>query len=160
MHGHAIAHRIVIGDRSMHFHLVLADFGAIVRAFAHQVGGGKSCFDVAELEQHVAFEIVRAVVVNRDGALYQRLLRGVVGGKLAHFQLDPAQGFLGGGVVDRRDRGERLAAIACALARQHMFSAGDRQNAEGLVAIGAGHNRFDAREFCRFGNVDLKNFRV
>src|SRR6516164_7980094 len=35
MNGHAIAHRVVIGDGGVHFHLVLTDLGAIVDALAH-----------------------------------------------------------------------------------------------------------------------------
>jgi hypothetical protein len=47
MHGHAIAHRIVIGDRCMHLHLILADLGAVVDAFANQIGRGKCRLDIA-----------------------------------------------------------------------------------------------------------------
>jgi hypothetical protein len=42
MHGHAFAHRVVSGDRGMHLHLVLADLGAIIGAFAHQIGLGEA----------------------------------------------------------------------------------------------------------------------
>jgi hypothetical protein len=50
MHGHPIAHRVVVGNRGVHFHLVLADLGTIVDALAHQVGCVESSLDVAELE--------------------------------------------------------------------------------------------------------------
>ncbi len=160
VHGHAIANRVVIGDRGVHFHLVLADFGAIIDALAHQIGAGKSCFDVAEFEQHVAFEIMRTMLMNGDGIRRHRLLRVVIGRQLADGELDSAQRFLGRCVVDRRNGGERLAAIAHALARQHMFSARDRKNTKGFVAFRAGDDRFDAGQLRRLGNVDFEDFRM
>jgi hypothetical protein len=38
VHGDAVAHHVVVGDRGVHLHLVLAHLGAIVGAFANQVG--------------------------------------------------------------------------------------------------------------------------
>jgi hypothetical protein len=84
----------------------------------------------------------------------------VIGRQLADGELDPAQRFLGRCVVDRRNGGERLAAIAHPLARQHMFSARDRKNAKGFVAFGASDDRFDARQFRRLGHVDVEDFRM
>ena len=43
----------------MHFHLVLTDLGAIVAAFAHDIGALETLLHIAELEQHVAFDIAR-----------------------------------------------------------------------------------------------------
>ena len=158
MNGHAIAHRVVIGDGGVHFHLVLTDLGAIVDALAHQIGRGKGGFDIAKFEQHVAFEIVRAVRMQRDRARRNGFLRGMVGGKLPNFQLDFAQRFLRRRIVDGRNRHNWLATIAHTITRQDVFGARDRQHAEWLVAFGTGDDRLDAWEFHRFGNVDLEDF--
>src|SRR5580704_12760955 len=90
MRGDAVAHHVVVGDRGVHLHLVLAHLGAVVGAFADQVGRREGRFDVAELEQHVALEILRLAVVNSDCVGRHRLMRRVIGRQLAHFQLDAA----------------------------------------------------------------------
>ena len=158
MHGDAVAHRVVVGDRRVHLHLVLADLGAIVGALAHQIGAGKGRLDVAELEQHVALDIVRAIVVDVDGVRRQRFGGAVIGRQLAHLQLDAPQRLLRRRVVDGGDRGDRLAAIAHAVARQRMLGARDRQHAECLVAVGAGDDRLHAGKLRGFGNVDVEDF--
>ena len=160
VHGDAVAHRVVVGDRGVHLHLVLAHLGAVVGAFAHQVGRGKSRRDVAELEQHVALEILRLSVVNGDGVRRHRFARRVIGRQLAHLQLDAPQRFLRGRVVDRRNRRDRLAAIAHLVARQRMLAARDRQHAEGLVAVGAGDDRLHARQLRRLRDIDFEDFGV
>ena len=62
---------VVIGDRRVHLHLVLTDLGAIIGALAHQIGRGECRRDVAELEQDVAFEVLRAVIMDGDGVRRQ-----------------------------------------------------------------------------------------
>ena len=160
MHGHAVALGVVVGDRRVHLHLVLAHLGAIVGALAHQIGGGEGRLDIAELEINVALDIVRAVVVKVDGIGRHRRPRGVIGGQFADFELDAPQRFLRGRIVDGGHGGDRLAAIAHPVARQRMLGARDRQHAEGLVAIGAGDDRLHARQLRRLGNVDVENFGV
>jgi len=71
VHGHALALGVVIRDRGVHLHLVLADLGAVIGAFAHQIGLGKPLLDAAELEQHVALDIAGLVRMNRDCPLCQ-----------------------------------------------------------------------------------------
>ena len=66
MHGHAVALGVVVGDRGVHLHLVLTHFGAIVGAFAHKIGRGKSRIDVAKLEINIALDIFRPVLVKID----------------------------------------------------------------------------------------------
>ncbi len=83
-----------------------------------------------------------------------------MGGQLPHFELDEAERALGGGVVDRRDRGDRLAAVAHFVARQGVLAARDRQHAEGLVAIGTGDDRLHAGKPQRVGDIDLEDFGV
>ena len=158
MHGDAVAHRVVVGDRGVHLHLVLAHLGAVVGAFAHQIGRRKRRFDIAELEQNVALDILRLAVVNGDCGRRHRFGSRVIGRQLAHLQLDAPQRFLRGRVVDRRDGGDRFAAVAHAVARQRMLAAGDRQHAESLVAIGAGDDGFHARQLRRLRYVDFENF--
>ena len=126
VHGDAVAHGVVVGDRGVHLHLVLADFGAVIAAFANEIGAGKGRFDVAQFEHHVALEIVRTMVVNGDGVRRQGFPRGVIGGQLAHLELDAPQRRFRRRVVDRGDGGDRLAAVAHAVARQDMLGAGDR----------------------------------
>jgi hypothetical protein len=103
---------------------------------------------------------MRTVLMQRNRIRRHRLPRGVKGGKFAHRQPDSAQRFLRGRVVNGGDGCNRLAAIAHAVARQHMFGAGDRQHAETLVAIGTGHDRLDAGQLRSLGNVDLEDFGV
>ena len=42
MHGHAVAQRVVFGDRRVQLHLLLADLGAVIGALAHQIGLARS----------------------------------------------------------------------------------------------------------------------
>ena len=160
MHGDAVAHRVVIGERRVHLHLILAHLGAVVGGLAHQIGGGKSRRDVAELEKHVALDVFRAVRVKVDGIGRHRCARAVIGGQLADLQLDAPQRFLGGRLVDRRHGGDRLAAISHPIARQRILGAGDRQDAETLVAISAGDDCLDARQLRRFRDIHVENFGV
>ncbi len=90
MHGHAFAHRVVFGDGRVHFHLVLADLGAVIAALAHQIGLREALLDGAQLEQHVALDIAGLLVVQRDRAGRQRGLGRVVGRQFAHLELDAA----------------------------------------------------------------------
>ncbi len=142
--GHALALGVVARERGVHLHLVLADLG----------------LHAAELEQHIALDVVRPLRVDVAGALRHRRLRGVVRGQFAHLELDEAERALGGGVVDGGDRRDRLAAIAHLVARQRVLAARDRQDAEGLVAIGAGDDGLHARQPQRRGDVDVDNLGV
>ncbi len=160
MHRHAITLDVVVGKRGVHLHLVLAHLGAIVGALAHEIGGGKAFFDIAELEQNVALDILRAVVVDVDRARRHRLAGRVIGGQFADFQLDAPHRFARRGVIDGGDGGDRLAAIAHAVARQRMLAARDGQHAKRLVAIGAGDDRLDAGKLQRLGDIDFENVAV
>ena len=160
VHGHALAHGVVFGDRGVHLHLVLAHLGAVVAALAHEIGRREALLHAAELEQHVALDVVGLVRVDDGRALGHRLPRGIVGRQLAHLELDQAERALGGGVVDRGDRRHRLAAIAHLVARQRMLAARNRQHPEGLVAIGAGDDRLHAGEPQRGGHIDFENLGV
>ena len=160
VHGHALAHGVVFGDRGMHLHLVLTDLGAIVAALAHEIGALEALLHAAELEQHVALDIAGLACMDDGGALGHRLLRGVVGRQFAHGELDQRDRALGGGVVDGGDRRDRLAAVAHLVARHGMLAARDRQHAEGLVAVGAGHDRLHARELQGRGHIDVDDLGV
>jgi hypothetical protein len=144
----------------VHFHLVLADLGAVVAALAHQIGCGKALLDTAELEQHVALEIAGLVLMQRDRIRRQRGLGSVISRQFAHLELNAAQGLARGGVVDGGDGRHRLAAIAHAVVRQRMLAACDRQHAESLVAVGAGDDSLHARKLERLGNIDFDDFAV
>ena len=158
--GHAVTLDVVVGDRGVHLHLVLAHLGAIVGAFADEVGGGEGGVNIAKLKKDVALDVLRAVAVKVDGVRRHRRPRTRVGGQFADLELDAPQRLLRGRIVDGGHGGDRLAAIADPVARQRMLGAGDRQHAEGLVAIGAGDDRLHARNLRRLGNVDLENFGV
>ena len=101
---HAVALGVVVGERGVHLHLVLADLGAIVGALAHEVGLREAFRGVAELEQDVALDVAGLLLMQRDGAGRERRLGGVVGGQLPHLELDEPHGRKRGGVVDRRRR--------------------------------------------------------
>ncbi len=160
VHRHAVALGVVVGDRGVHLHLVLADLGAVVGAVAHEVGLREAVRDAAELEQHVALDVAGLLGVQLHGVGRERIARGVVGRQLAHLQPDQLDRPLGGRVVDRRDRRDRLAAIAHLVARQRMLAARDRQHAEGLVAVGAGDDRLHARQLRSLRDVDLDDLAV
>ena len=155
MHRHAVALGVVARDRGVHLHLVLADLGAIVGRLAHEIGVGEGLLDIAELEEHVAFEIAGLLGVQQHGVGRERVGGGEIGRQLLHLHLDERERRLGGGVVDRGDGGDRLAAIAHLVARQRMLGARDRQHAEGLVAIGAGDDRLHAGKLQRLRDVDV-----
>jgi len=155
VHRHTVALGVVARDRGVHLHLVLADLGAIVGRLAHQVGAGERLLDIAKLEEDIAFEIAGLLGVQQYRAGRRRLGSGEIGRQLLHLHLDERERRLGGGVVDGGDSRDRLAAIAYLVARQRMLGARDRQHAEGLVALGAGNDRLDARKLQRFRYVDV-----
>ncbi len=72
MHGHAVALAVVVGDRGVHLHLVLAHLGAVVARLAHEVGLGKALPDAAQLEQDIALDVARTVRMDVAGAWRQR----------------------------------------------------------------------------------------
>ena len=160
MHRHAVALGVVARDRGVHLHLVLADLGAIVGRLAHQIGVGERLLDIAELEEHVAFEIAGLLGVQRHGARRERVGRREIGRQLLHFHPDERERRLGGGVIDGGDGGDRLAAIAHLVARQRMLGARDRQHAEGLVAFGAGDDRLHAGKLQRLRHIDVDDLGV
>ena len=158
--GHALPHRIVLGQGRMHLHLVLAHLGAEIALLAHELGLGEAGRGTAELEKHVALDVVRAMGMDVDRSLGQGRLGAVVGGELAHAQADEAERLLGHRLVDRGYGGDRLAAIAHALAREGILALRYRQHAEGLVAIGPGDDGDDPREPGGCVDVELEDLRV
>ena len=160
MHRHAIALGVVVGDRRVHLHLVLADLGAVVGALAHQIGLREAFRHAAQFEQHVALDVAGLLGVKLRRVRRERVLRLVVGGQFAHLQPDQLDRLARGGIIDRRHRRHRLAAIAHLVSRQRMLGARDRQHAEGLVAVGAGDDRLHARQLCRRGDIDFDDLAV
>ena len=160
MHRHAVAHGIVFRDRGVHLHLVLADLGAVIRAFAHEIGFGEALRRRAKLEQDIAFDIAGLLLMQERGARRERVLRGVVGGQLAHHQLDAADRLARGGIVERGDGRNGLAAVAHFVARQRILAARDREHAEGLVAVGAGDDGHHAPDFQRLRYIDIDDLAV
>jgi hypothetical protein len=160
MHRHAVAHGVVFGDRRVHLHLVLADLGAVIGAFAHQIGLGEALRGRAELEQHVALDIAGLLLVQQRCAGRERVLRCIVGRQFLDGHLDAAQRLARGVVVERGDGRDRLAAVAHSVARQRIFGARDRQHAEALVAVGAGDDGDDARHLQRRRHVDADDLGV
>ena len=160
VHREPVAHGVVVGDRGVHLHLVLADLGAVVGRLAHQRGCGEAVGDAAQLEQHVALEIAGLLGVQRHGIGRQRRLRGEVGRQLAHVHFDQAHGGFRGRLVDGRNGGHRLALVAHLVARQRMLAARDGEDAEGLVAVGAGDDGDHARQLSCRRHVDGEDFRV
>lgn len=77
-----------------------------------------------------------------------------------HAHADQRQRALGGGLVDRGDRRNGIAAITYSLARQRIFVLGDGQNTERHVAIIAGEDGDHARQGARLGNVDVEDVGV
>jgi hypothetical protein len=90
------------------------------------------------------------VFVQLDSVGRHGLAGRLICAQLAHFQLDAPQRFLGGRVVDGRDCRHRFAAVAHALARQRILRTRNREHAKTFVAIGAGHDRFHARQLRGF----------
>ena len=158
--GHALAHGVILRERGVHLHLVLADLGAVVIALAHEIRLAKSLLYAAQLEQDIALDIIGPMRVDDVRAGGQRLLGRVIGGQLLDFEFDEAERAFGGGIVDRRDPGYRLAAIAHLVARQRVFAARDRQHAECLVAVGACDDCLDTRQPQRRRDIDVDDLRV
>ena len=109
---------------------------------------------------NIALDVFRAALVKFDGVGRHRGVRGVVGGKFANFQLDTLQRFLRGRVVDRRDGGNRFAAITHPIARQRMLRTRNRKYAEAFVAVSAGDDGLHARQLGRFGDIHIQYFGV
>ena len=84
----------------------------------------------------------------------------VIGRQLLDFEFDQRERPLGGLLVDRRHRRDRLAAIAHAPARQRIFVHGDRQHAVGVRAVVAGDDRHHALERARLGHVEPNDVAV
>ncbi len=150
VHGHAIALGVVVGGRRVHFHLVLTHLGAAIGRFADKIGVAKTLLHAAQLEQHIALDVAGPVRVDVDGLLRQRRRRRVVGRQFPHSKLDERNRFPRGGIVHRGDGCDRLAAIA------HLV----RQNAESLVAVGAGDDRLDAWQARRHRHVHIEDLGV
>ncbi len=100
------------------------------------------------------------MLVDEHGAGRERGFGGEISRQLADAHADEPDRPIGGGVVDRRDRGDRLAAIAHLVARERMLAARDRQHAEGLVAVGTGDDGLDAGQLERRRDVDLEDLAV
>ena len=160
MHGHAIAHRVVFGDRGVHLHLVLAHLGAVVGRLAHEIGLGEARRDIAQLEIDVALEIARLLGVDQRGIGRHGVARGKVGRQLAHPQLDEADRLVRGRLVDGRHGSHGLTLVAHLVARQRVLAAGDGQHAEGLVAVRAGDDGEHAGQPGGLGDVDLEDLGV
>ena len=81
---------------------------------------------------------------------------------LSASDIDERAGKLGLNVaeLDSCISSDRFAAITHTLACQRMFGARNRQNAEALVAIGAGDDGFHARQLRRLRDIDFKNLGV
>ena len=158
MHGHTPAHRVVFGNRGMHFHLDLAHLGAIGRRLAHEIGLREPLIDIAKLEKHVTLKIAGLLFMQIDGIFRQRRMRREIGGQFPYFEFDEPECFLRSGVVNRCNGCHRFATIAHPLARHRMLAAGNGQHAKGFVAVGSGDHRRNARQLKSFRYVDLEYF--
>ena len=144
----------------MRLDLRMVDFGAADLLLAHEIGRGKARAHVAERVMDFALEIARLVVVQQHGARRARRRRRVIGGQLLHLEFDQVERALGGLRVDRGHRGDRLAAIAHAPARERIFVHGDRQHAVSVRAVVAGHHREHAVERARLADVEPDDLAV
>ena len=160
MHRHAVALDVVVGDRGVHLHLVLADLGAVIDAVAHEVGLREALRHAAEFEQHVALDVAGLLGVQLHGIRRERVLCRIVAGQFPHLQPDQFDRPFGGGIVDGRHRRHRLAAITHLISCERVLAAGDRQHAEGLVTIGAGDDRLHARQLRGGRDIDFDDVAV
>ena len=72
-HGQAVALRVEIGQRRVHLGLRLAHFGGMKGVLDHGRGLGEGFVDLAEIEEHVALDVARALLEQLHGA--RRLAR-------------------------------------------------------------------------------------
>ena len=144
----------------MRFDLGVIDLGAVETVLAHQIGRGEPGVEIAEFMVDLALDIAGLVVVQQHGVRRAGGFRIVVGRQLAQLEFDQIDRALRRFGVDRRHRGDRLAAIAHPAARQRIFVHGDRQHAVGDRAILAGDHRDDAVERERLADVDADNVAV
>src|SRR5581483_6932537 len=106
---------------------------------------------------HIALDVPRLFLVQRHGVWRERLAIREIGGQFAHAHFDAPDGFARRLVVERRDGGDRLTAVAHLVACQRIFGARDRQHAEALVAIRTGDDGDDAGDAQRIRNVDIED---
>jgi hypothetical protein len=134
------------GDGGVGLHLRVVDLGAGKGGGAHQVGRFQPGLGVAEDVMHLALDVALLVVVEKDGIGCAGLGGGEMGGQGVDLDLDQLQRAGGGGGIDGGDGRNGLAAIADAVARHRVFVHRDRQDAEGMPAIGAGDDGQHARQ--------------
>ena len=149
-----VALGIVLRERRMGFDLCLADFSAFVGIFPNQVRFGELIVDFAEIVFGLPFDIARPLLVQVHGLRRGRFLCGVVGGQFPVGHLDLCEGRQGRRVVDCRDCRHGFSAIAHPFPRQGIFVHRDGQDAERLVAVGAGDDGYDAGQRLRCAGID------
>jgi hypothetical protein len=116
--------------------------------------------DIAELVMDVAFEVAGLVIVQKHRIRRARGYGCIISGQFLHFEFDELERALGGLLINRRHRSDRLAAIAHATARQRIFVHGDRQHAVSVRTVIAGDDRRHAGKRARLGNVQPNDFSV
>jgi hypothetical protein len=160
VHGQRLALRVPLRQRRVELHLAVRDLGAVVFALEHQVGGGEAGLDVAEVVLDPALDVARLVVVQQRGAFGARGVGVEERRQRIEVDLDRAQRGLGGVDVVGRDREQRLAAVAHAIARQRPFVLRDRDHAVGGGEVPAGDHGAHAGQRQRARRIDAADHAV
>jgi hypothetical protein len=135
--GQAVALGVVLGERRVRLELRMRDLGVVKACFAHEIRGRETALHIAERVIDFALDVSGLAGVEVHGARRKRFLRAEVRGQRAVLDLDQLERGARGALVLRRHRGDRLAPVANAFARQRIFVVRDRQDAVGNAAIGA-----------------------
>ena len=133
-----VALGVVVGERGVGLHHRVRDLGVVELLLAHEVRGREAGVDVAERLFDLALDVAGLVRVQRRRVGRARRVRVEVRGQQRDVDLDRRQRGTGGGVVVGGHRGDRLAAIANAVAGERKLVLRDRDDPVGDVAVGAG----------------------
>ena len=160
MDGQPLALGVPRRDRGVQLDLAVRDLGIRGAAFEHQVGRRHAGVDVAEVLLDLALDVAAAVVVQQLGAVGARVGGREVGWQRLDVEPDRPQRRFGGGLVDRRHRHQRLAAVAHAIARQRPFVLRDRDHAVRRAEVVAADDGAHAGQRPRRAGVDAAHDAV
>ena len=145
MNGQPVAFAIIGRHGGMGLGLNLADFSAVIGAFADQRRVFKSFVDFAKVIFYMALDIVRSFLMQGGDTLCHRLVRGEIGREFGILEFNEVEGFLSGLDINGGDGGNRFATIAHPIAGNRPFGAGNWQNTKLADKISACCHSFDAR---------------
>ena len=160
MQRQAVALGVVIGERRIGLHHRVRDLGVMEPLLAHEVGGGKTRNDIAECLIDFAFDVAGFVRVQQRRTGGARGVGGEIRRQRGDVEFDGRERSTGDRGVVGGNRGDGLATIADALARERKLVLRDRDHAVGDIAIIAGDYRVHAGQRTGTRRVDAPDLAV